>query len=190
MTLQVESATASPEELNACMTGVWESLKTELYRFLLAQIGDRDRAEDLLQDVFLQAHAHADSFCSIENPRAWLYRTARNRLIDTYRTAKDFTELVDETLQEAHHIDALQTLSVCLPETLQALDAEERFLLEECDLRQRPQQEVAKELMISLTALKSRLLRARSRLKSKMMELCDIESNEATSVCCHRNMPS
>ena len=68
--------------------------------------------------------------------------------------------------------DAISTLDICLPETLQALPEDERWLIEESDLNRRPQQSLADELGITLTAFKSRLLQARKHLKETMTELC------------------
>ncbi|WP_080849316.1 arsenical resistance protein ArsH, partial [Klebsiella pneumoniae] len=66
--------------------------------------GDREQAADLLQEVFLRARACADRFCEMENPRAWLYRTARNLLTDEYRAARDVVVLEDEIpLPDAFH---------------------------------------------------------------------------------------
>ena len=80
--------------------------------------------------------------------------------------------------------DAISTLDICLPETLQVLPEDERWLIEESDLNRRPQQLLADELGITLTAFKSRLLRA----KEAMTELCQIEADDASPVCCHKKM--
>ncbi|HHG0982214.1 TPA: RNA polymerase subunit sigma-70, partial [Klebsiella pneumoniae] len=56
------------------------------------------------------------------------------------------------------------------------------------DLNRRPQQRLADELGITLTAFKSRLLRARKHLKKTMTELCQVEVDDASSVCCHKKM--
>ncbi|SLR89343.1 RNA polymerase sigma factor, sigma-70 family [Klebsiella pneumoniae] len=47
---------------------------------------------------------------------------------------------------------------------------------------------LADELGITLTAFKSRLLRARKHLKKTMTELCQVEVDDASSVCCHKKM--
>jgi RNA polymerase sigma-70 factor (ECF subfamily) len=58
-----------------------------VYRFLLRSVRDARLAEELLQDVWMRVIAHADRF----EPRArfttWLYRIARNRLIDHWRSS-------------------------------------------------------------------------------------------------------
>lgn len=74
---------------NNCMSVFWQQHEAELSRFLASRTGDREQAADLLQEVFLRARACADRFCEMENPRAWLYRTARNLLTDEYRAARD-----------------------------------------------------------------------------------------------------
>ncbi|PLO75346.1 sigma-70 family RNA polymerase sigma factor [Klebsiella grimontii] len=168
--------------------GRFKQHEAELSRFLASRTGDREQAADLLQEVFLRARACADRFCEMENPRAWLYRTARNLLTDEYRAARDVVVLEDEIpLPDAFH-DAVSTLEICLPETLQALPDEERWLIEEADLNRRPQQRLADELGITLTAFKSRLLRARKHLKETMTELCQVEADDASSACCHKKM--
>ncbi|GKL31319.1 DNA-directed RNA polymerase sigma-70 factor [Klebsiella pneumoniae] len=166
---------------NNCMSVFWQQHEAELSRFLASRTGDREQAADLLQEVFLRARACADRFCEMENPRAWLYRTARNLLTDEYRAARDVVVLEDEIpLPDAFH-EAVSTLEICLPETLQALPDEERWLIEEADLNRRPQQRLADELGITLTAFKSRLLRARKHLKKTMTELCQVEVDDANT---------
>ncbi len=79
----------------------------------------------------------------MENPRAWLYRAARNLLIDEYRTTREFVDLEDDAPLTDPSTDAISTLDICLPETLQALPEDERWLIEESDLNRRPQQSLA-----------------------------------------------
>ncbi|KGB10164.1 RNA polymerase sigma factor, sigma-70 family protein [Enterobacteriaceae bacterium ATCC 29904] len=173
---------------NHCMSAFWRRHEAELSRFLTSKTGDSEKAADLLQELFLRARAHSDSFCEMENPRAWLYRAARNLLIDEYRTTREFVDLEEEAPQPDVSHDAISTLDICLPETLQALPEDERWVIEESDLNRRPQQSLADELGITLTAFKSRLLRARKHLKERMTELCQIEADDASPVCCHKKM--
>ncbi|ECF6916158.1 TPA: sigma-70 family RNA polymerase sigma factor [Salmonella enterica subsp. enterica serovar Paratyphi B] len=173
---------------NRCMSVFWRQHEGEFSRFLISKTGDSEKAADLLQDLFLRARAHSDIFCEMENPRAWLYRVARNLLIDEYRTTREFVELEENALLTDASPDAISTLDICLPETLQALPEDERLLIEESDLNRRPQQSLADEWGITLTAFKSRLLRARKHLKETMTELCQIQVDDTSHVCCHKKM--
>jgi RNA polymerase sigma-70 factor (ECF subfamily) len=130
---------------NNCMSVFWQQHEAELSRFLASRqaIGSR-------QPIFFRksscARACADRFCEMENPRAWLYRAARNLLIDEYRAARDVVVLEDEIPLPDAFPEAVSTLEICLPETLQALPDDERWLIEEADLNRRPQQRLADEL--------------------------------------------
>jgi RNA polymerase sigma factor (sigma-70 family) len=58
-----------------------------LLAFIRQRIGNEADAEDILQDVWYQLTATADSE-PIEQVGAWLFRVARNKIIDTYRKKK------------------------------------------------------------------------------------------------------
>ena len=101
---------------------------------------------------------------------------------------EEFVALEEDFPLYDESTDAISMLDICLHETLQALPDDERWLIEESDLNRRPQQSLADELGISLTAFKSRLLRARKHLKETMTELCQIEADDTSPVCCHKKM--
>jgi RNA polymerase sigma-70 factor (ECF subfamily) len=58
-----------------------------LYAFLLGQTGDRETAEDLLQETFVRVWQHLEAVLALpqERRRFWLFATARNLLRDLYR---------------------------------------------------------------------------------------------------------
>ncbi|MDN7582970.1 sigma-70 family RNA polymerase sigma factor [Burkholderia orbicola] len=71
--------------------------RTRLGNFIRRRIRDPDDAEDVLQDVlheFVQAYRLP---APIEQASAWLFRTARNRIIDRFRKKKEqpLTDLLD-----------------------------------------------------------------------------------------------
>ena len=72
----------------ACVAEAWTAHEAELRGFLRHQTGDADAAEDLLQDTFLKAIGAGAQFCGLDDPRAWLFRVARNALIDRLRLAR------------------------------------------------------------------------------------------------------
>ncbi len=62
-----------------------------IYVFIYYQVSDQAQAEDLTEVVFLKAFEKLPEFRTqkvMENFRAWVYRIARNLVIDTYRTQK------------------------------------------------------------------------------------------------------
>jgi RNA polymerase sigma factor (sigma-70 family) len=60
--------------------------RSRLGNFIRGQVRDAAEAEDILQDVLLEFYAATDA---IEQAGAWLFRVARNRIIDRARQRKE-----------------------------------------------------------------------------------------------------
>ncbi len=60
--------------------------RARLSNFIRGQVRDAADAEDILQDVWLELYAATDA---IEQAGAWLFRVARNRIIDRARRKKE-----------------------------------------------------------------------------------------------------
>ena len=80
-----------------CMIQAWQQHEAELFNFLASRLNTLEDAEDLIQELFIRLLQQGEKFCSIKQPRAWLYHVARNALIDRYRKQRSFVEL-DENL--------------------------------------------------------------------------------------------
>ena len=60
------------------LTRVYEQFGRDLYRYLSVLMGGRDRAEDVLQEVFLRLLSVAEKEPSALENRAYVFRVARN----------------------------------------------------------------------------------------------------------------
>lgn len=72
---------------------------TPIYSFILFQVSSVEEAEDLTEIVFMKAFENLPAFRTtkvMENFRAWIYRIARNLVIDHYRTKKQTVPLDPE----------------------------------------------------------------------------------------------
>jgi RNA polymerase sigma factor (sigma-70 family) len=68
---------------------IFKSYRQKLLNFIRGRVNQIEDAEDILQDVFYQ-FSRVDSLIDpIENISAWLYRAARNKIIDHRRKKKD-----------------------------------------------------------------------------------------------------
>jgi RNA polymerase sigma-70 factor, ECF subfamily len=76
----------------------------ELFGFACHALGDRELAEEVVQDVFARAWRRADGYDSERaSVRTWLYAIARNRIIDARRRAAvrpSLSEREDEAVAE------------------------------------------------------------------------------------------
>jgi RNA polymerase sigma factor (sigma-70 family) len=88
--------------------------RTRLGRFIRGRVRDAAEAEDILQDVWLELYAATDA---LEQAGAWLYRVARNRIIDRARRKKE------EPLPTADDEDGRSWLEENLPDPAAGPDA-------------------------------------------------------------------
>ncbi|MBC8353590.1 MAG: RNA polymerase sigma factor [Planctomycetes bacterium] len=64
---------------------LFDTEETPLLRYAFSLIGRRAVAEEIVQEVFLQLHTHWDN---VDAPRAWLFRSVRNRAYNHIRDSK------------------------------------------------------------------------------------------------------
>ncbi|WGY73295.1 sigma-70 family RNA polymerase sigma factor [Burkholderia cepacia] len=98
--------------------------RTRLANFIRRRIRDPDDAEDILQDVFYEFVQAYRLPAPIEQASAWLFRTARNRIIDRFRKKKeqplaDLLDAEDETSSE-YRLDLALPAHDAGPEALYA----------------------------------------------------------------------
>ena len=69
----------------AALAVIVERYKRPLFNFILRSTGDRDRSEELLQDVFVRVVEKSSDFKGDSKLSTWLYTIARNLCIDLSR---------------------------------------------------------------------------------------------------------
>lgn len=178
-----------------CVAAAWRLHEAELRAYLRHRLSDDATADDLLQDVFVKAMQQGRGFCALDNPRAWLFQVARNALVDRARTAhphEPYTDdLAEHTPLDVEPVAPVAALADCLLRTLGELADEDQQILRACDLDGQTQRAFAQAHGLSLPAAKSRLLRARQRLRERLTQACRISFEADGSVCDHagRSVP-
>src|SRR5215210_8624202 len=87
----VTSAREREADFRADLLAVMPNLRA----FALSLVGDRDRADDLVQDTILRALQKQDGFEPGTKLQAWLFTILRNQFYSTYRKYKREVEDVD-----------------------------------------------------------------------------------------------
>ena len=82
------------------LTQLYEENFDRIYRYIVIKIGDRTEAEDMTQQVFLNAIQSISSYKSQGMPfSSWLYRIAHNQVVDHLRKkSRRILVPLDETL--------------------------------------------------------------------------------------------
>jgi RNA polymerase sigma-70 factor, ECF subfamily len=169
-----------------CILKAWSDNEHELKHWLIGQVADKDHVADPLHDIFIKALSQGNAFCNINNPRAWLFQVARNYLVDSYRKDKKLLPLSDDIDVEIDTdiIATVDELTQCLPRVLSELNPEDSDLIQRCDIEGMMLQHYAQSNHLTLSATKSRIQRARKRLRENLTQKCQIVLDDRGSVCC------
>ncbi len=155
---------------------VWQEFSEPLRRFLQRRVSDPVLAEDLLQEVFLKASAGLARLTETSRLPAWLFRIARNAVIDHYRTRKETVPMPD-TLAAADAPESGETeaLQAAFRRMIHSLPPPYREAILLTEFEGLTQQQYADRLGLSLSAAKSRVQRGRAELKQRLLECCRFE---------------
>ncbi|MGH9322668.1 MAG: RNA polymerase sigma factor SigZ [Vicinamibacteria bacterium] len=160
---------------------LWRELSTRLLSFLRRRVTTLEDAEDLLQDVFTRIHENAATLGEVESVTGWVYRTAGNAVTDYYRRRGAFERatkaLEAEPIVSLEHEDPAteEELAQCLRPLIAALPESYGKALELTEIEGKTQGEAAERLGLSLSGMKSRVQRGRSKLKEVLLDCCHVE---------------
>jgi RNA polymerase sigma-70 factor, ECF subfamily len=155
---------------------VWEEFNTGLKHFILKRVPDEPSAEDILQDVFLKIHAHINTLRDEHKLQSWIYQIARNAITDYYRTQKAMPNLPEMPyIPEDRFDDVVYELIPYVKELVDSLPPDYRQALILTEYQGLTQKELAERLGISLSGAKSRVQRAREKIRHMMLSCCHFQ---------------
>lgn len=159
------------------LESMWLAHSGELKSFLSRRVPSPAVVDDILQDVFFKTLLRLESAGHVRHFRGWLFAVARNAIADHYRTSHPVSELPDTlaALTPDPSEASSRVMGTCLLPMINSLPETIRAPLVMVDLEGVRQREVATRLGISLPALKSRVLRARQKVRHLIEDCCQLE---------------
>jgi len=165
-----------PEDIEHALEGLYPLV----YRFVVSMTwGSGLDPEDLTQDVFLKAYRNTDSFKGDSKVSTWVYRIARNTVLDALRKKKFrsyFAVLTSEGKQNpvevAEHPDAesqeyaQQEFRMLIRQSVAELPEPFRSIVVWREIEDLSYAEIAEITGESEGTLKSRLFYARKKLRA------------------------
>jgi RNA polymerase sigma-70 factor (ECF subfamily) len=176
---------------------VWERFRDRLKGFVLSRVPDEQDADDILQDVFLKIHSRLDTLRDQDKLEAWLFQITRNAITEHYRhkqKAAESGDVPEEMLEAARAKEAQEEqvdeetdaparlIRSCLLPMLEVLPDTAREALVMTEVEEITQKEMAERLGISFSGAKSRVQRAREKLKDVLQECCHVEFDRRGNV--------
>ena len=181
-TISLESLKAGDREAFARLV---DETSGHIYRVALQILGDEQDAEDVLQETYIKAFRSLPDFEGRSSLTTWLYRIAVNEALMMVRKRRPQTVSVEEnsTFDAEAESESMQIVDFCcLPEG-ELLSSESRRFLDQAiqnlpdtlrvvfvmrDIEGLSIEETAEALGLSESNVKTRLLRARLRLRQEL----------------------
>jgi RNA polymerase sigma-70 factor, ECF subfamily len=185
------SEDAVPEQGPDQLSDRWVESVDRVRSFVAARVGDWELAADITHDVLVRSIA-SGALDEVDNPTAWLYRSARNAVIDHYRTRRVHEALDDDDgwpepdAAGDEPNDATRELARCLQPMLAGLPPTARDAITRVDLDGQTHQQAATELGLSVSGMKSRVQRARRQLRDVLQRCCTVGLDRTGAVADYR----
>jgi len=164
------------------METTWEALSERLRGFIGRRVAEADAVDDILQEVLVRIHRRGDTLERAEQVHAWIYRIARNAIVDHYRArgrhvalAAALADVAPVEGSDASAADPRAELAACLAPMHERLPAGYREALVLTEAEGLTQQAAATRLGLSLPGAKARVQRARRQLKALLLDCCQVE---------------
>lgn len=158
------------------LQSLFDSEESPLLRYAFSLVGRRVVAEEIVQEVFLQLHTHWDD---VESPRAWLFRSVRNRAYNHIRDSK--REVLNEDDSELQSScsgeDSPQALQMhmeaigALRDSLEELDESDRQLVKLKYFKDLKYRDISSESGLNIGNVGYRLHHILKELAAKLRQL-------------------
>jgi RNA polymerase sigma-70 factor (ECF subfamily) len=167
---------------------IYQQFRGPLKSFIAKRIQDETSAEDLVHDVFLKIHDQIKSLKDQDKLPAWIYQIARNSIIDSYRKKQQMVDITDPILEleQSEMVQTPEDLNRVVQSMIEKLSPQDKEAHILSDFQGINQAEIARRLGISLSGAKSRVQRARKKLKELLLECCHFEFDRYGTVFDYR----
>jgi RNA polymerase sigma-70 factor (ECF subfamily) len=163
------------------ITQSWDESSQKLLNYITSKIHQKEDAEDILQDVYIKTISKVDSLRPDTNLNAWLFVVTKNAINDYFRMRQKHPEteltesLASQTEGESTDLEGF----CCLDPHINELPEKYKKVIILSEIEGKKHQEIADQLKLSLSAIKSRVVRGRELLKDKFISCCKYHVNEA-----------
>lgn len=169
----------------------------ELYRLAYRLTGKSEDAEDLVQELMVRLYRRPQELEQVETLRPWLLRALYNLYVDAWRRKRrspfgyldphPWEDVLENTaaIPGPEHTAQMDALRSEVLQALYGLSREHRALLVLHDMEERSLPELAELLKLPIGTLKSRLFRARRKLRVALehgnrLALSDVITDEVS----------
>lgn len=148
-------------------------LRDSLYRMALSILQSADEAQDAVQDVLMQVWEKRSELSKVENTKAFVYRSVRNKSLDIVRkrrtSSDDFDGQISENLTPYEQTEQ-QDMANRIKQLIEQLPELQRSVIQMRDIEQMEIEEIAYICDITPNAVSVNLSRARGKIRTQLIK--------------------
>jgi RNA polymerase sigma-70 factor (ECF subfamily) len=157
---------------------IWEEYKSSLLGYIKKRVTDEDDAKDILQDVLLKSYQYCSNGKSVLYLKSWLYKITQNTIIDYFKKSSKTISFELDFIEPDNEKSIIGEASDYIKALLQLVPKDYAMPLYMSDIEGIDQKIIADKLGLTLSNTKSRIQRARVKLKERFLECCVVGFGE------------
>ena len=157
---------------NGITEALYRNYRERLFGLVASRIRDRELAEDIVHDAFEKYERCSQTGCHCEHPRSYLFKMALNATSDHFKKEQR-RQAAEQSIEyggepESRLEDFPCDVYECIDRFLSEVSPANREAYLKADVYNIPQQELARQLQIPVSTLKSRVQRTRAFLRHQI----------------------
>jgi RNA polymerase sigma-70 factor (ECF subfamily) len=176
--------------MSSSIATIYQAFDSQLYDLICRKVNHQDYCHDILQEVYIKVIANIDKIEKADNVRSYLLKIADNAVIDHYRKKNKPTDAFSEDIELVEETPvnnlSFKLADCCLRPMIESLEPIYREALILIELEGLSQQQYAEKTGISYTNAKSRVQRAREKLRKVILQCCQYRFDKYGNIvsCC------
>ena len=155
-------------------------IKNKLYRFALRMLGEREEAQDVVQEIFLRLWSKREKLNEYRSIEAFAMTMTRNLCLDKIKSPAARRETFDDTKEMPDHStpykstetsDTLRLVKLAMD----ALPEQQRMVIQLRDVEECDFDEIAEITGLSLNNVRVSLSRARKKIRDTLIKINNYE---------------
>jgi RNA polymerase sigma-70 factor (ECF subfamily) len=173
---------------------VFAEFHRRLRAFVSRRVRNSGDVEDIVQETFLRIHRHLGEVRGADRLAAWVFQVARSAIVDHFRRQRPPGEVLREEHEVAATPDAVgssgsasefEELAACLAPIIESLPPADREAIDLSEIKGLTQRAASTRVGVTLSGMKSRVQRARRKLKAMLLACCRIELDRRGGIVGH-----
>lgn len=155
-------------------------IKNKLYRFALRLTGDKEDAQDIVQDIFLKLWSRKEKLKEYRSIEAFAMTMTRNLCFDRLKSPSSRKQELDETNEMIEHRTPYQKTETgdaleLVRKAMDALPEQQRMVIHMRDVEECDFDEIAEVTGLSLNNVRVNLSRARKKIRDTLIKINNYE---------------